>query len=418
MLPSISKRPGLQVPGQYLLCGVVALMLVCGLYAYQESLVVLPPNHVVRLQPTHAAEHSRLRQLISTTSHGRVRLGLVTLTQGTRSLDEWLRHHYRHCGVNRIYLQIESSAELSILRRTPWKELVLVLPAGRKPAVERQYRQQLDRQAALMAQAIRRAHVDRISHLITIDDDELLFCPAGCAALHAALAAAPEPALVVDNLEALAPAADSTAVGAQGAHGGEPRGHTSFFGQSEVFRHNSSSYAGYRHGKAVGALERRLVPNGCCRFKQGSQPVPDVRLASYVAVLLHFESPTFGWWRAKFLPMAVAHPQSDPPGIAPLSPYYTSSLHAARMVLRARNGSAASVAAMNSARRIWAAWRRAPEGLPSAPRKPGATRELLDLGLTLLQPLSALPFPDRSTTGGEPAGEDQGASKATPSRVR
>ena len=113
-----------------------------------------------------------------------------------------------------------------------------------------------------MAQAMVRGQKDGLSHLMTIDDDELLFCPAGCAALHAALAAAPEPVLVLHNLEALAPAADQLVTDWRA------RGVASFFGRSVAFRHNTSSYAGYRHGKAVGALRRGLKPAGCCRFSR------------------------------------------------------------------------------------------------------------------------------------------------------
>ena len=111
-------------------------------------------------------------------------------------------------------------------------------------------------------------------------------------------------------------------------------------------------------------------------------------LPGYVAVLLHYESPSFGAWRAKFGPMAAAHPVSDPPGIATLPSYYALSLQAARGLAAARNGSASDrAAATGAARRLWAAWKRAPSGLPAAPRPRGAARELLNLGITLLRPL-------------------------------
>ena len=282
------ERPlaaALQVPVRYLFFVLAALLLLFGVHTWRESTRSLPPDHVVRLLPTSYEDRSRLRRLLST-NRSEVRLGLVTLTQGSRSLGMWLRHHYWHCGVRRVYLQIErGSADLRVLRRAPWTELVQIVPLGQQPVVVRNYAQQMDRQApppnaaftafapsastpsrhtqaALMAQAMVRGQKDGLSHLMTIDDDELLFCPAGCAALHAALAAAPEPALVLHNLEALAPAADQLVTDWRA------RGVASFFGRSVAFRHNTSSYAGYRHGKAVGALRRGLKPAGCCRFSR------------------------------------------------------------------------------------------------------------------------------------------------------
>lgn len=286
-----------------------------------------------------------------------------------------------------------------------------------------------------MAQAMVRGQKDGLSHLMTIDDDELLFCPAGCAALHAALAAAPEPALVLHNLEALAPAAD------QPVTDWRARGVASFFGRSVAFRHNTSSYAGYRHGKAVGALHRGLKPAGCCRFsrrqvvptrapstarstptpsrltsrrlwRRQGQTLPDVPLPGYVAVLLHYESPSFGAWRAKFGPMAAAHPVSDPPGIATLPSYYALSLQAARdLAAAARNGSVSDrAAATGAARRLWAAWKRAPSGLPAPPRGRGAVRELLNLGMTLLRPLRGPRF---AGSAGDDAWDDASTIRPT-----
>ena len=385
--------PALQVPVWYLLIVLAAILFVCAVHAFIQSLKTLPPDHVVRLNPIGAADGSQLRHLLSVAHRVQPQLGVVTLTQGGRSLSTWLRHHHRHCGIRRFYLQLEPPADPSVLQQAPWPELVQVVPIGqRSRLVVRDYEQQMHRQESLIAEAMVRGVKDGLSHLLAIDDDELLFCPAGCAALHAALAEAPEPSLVLDNLEALAPAADTPVAGTGGRR--------SFFGRSVVFRHNTSLYVGYRHGKAVGALRRNLRPAGCCRFafRHALDALADVRLPSCVAVLLHFESPSFASWRAKFVPMAVAHPQHDPPGIATLPSYYTLSLHAARAIAAAPNGSAASAAATRTARRLWATWKRAPDGLPTPPLERGAVHELLDHGLTVMRPLRGQPFAGASAS--------------------
>ena len=126
------ERPlagALQVPVRYVCFVLAALLLLFGAHTYRESTRSLPPGHVVRLLPTSYEDRSRLRRLLST-NRSEVRLGLVTLTQGSRSLGMWLRHHYWHCGVRRVYLQIErGSADLRVLRRAPWTELVQIRSA-------------------------------------------------------------------------------------------------------------------------------------------------------------------------------------------------------------------------------------------------------------------------------------------------
>ena len=144
------ERPlagALQVPVRYMFFVLAALLLLFGVHTYRESTRSPPPDHVVRLLPTSYEDRSRLRRLLST-NRSEVRLGLVTLTQGSRGLGMWLRHHYWHCGVRRVYLQIErGSADLRVLRRAPWTELVQIVPLGQQPVVVRNYAQQMDRQA-------------------------------------------------------------------------------------------------------------------------------------------------------------------------------------------------------------------------------------------------------------------------------
>ena len=146
--PNGKERPpaALQVPARYLLFALAALLLLFGVRSYRESSKPRPPDRVVRLLPTGDEDRARLRRLSAARSE--VRLGLVTLTQGSRSLGTWLRHHRRHCGVSRVYMLLEPSADPPVLRRAPWTELVQVVTLGRQSLVVlRDYVQQVDRQA-------------------------------------------------------------------------------------------------------------------------------------------------------------------------------------------------------------------------------------------------------------------------------
>ena len=66
---------------------------------------------------------------------------------------------------------------------------------------------QVHRQRAHVNAAIAVARRDGLTHLLFLDDDELLYCPHGVGRLHAELAAAPadRPDVHLRNLEALMP---------------------------------------------------------------------------------------------------------------------------------------------------------------------------------------------------------------------
>ena len=70
----------------------------------------------------------------------------------------------------------------------------------------------MDRQDSHIRSVLPHARAHGLDFLLHIDDDELLYCPGGLDALHAALRSAPAHAadLHLHNLEALLPSADVT----------------------------------------------------------------------------------------------------------------------------------------------------------------------------------------------------------------
>ena len=122
------------------------------------------------------------------------------------SLQTWLEHHAR-LGVERFYLHLEDSEALAkMLQASRWAGVIELTEAR---DTRTHYFEKVGRQNAAVSAAIPRARAAGLTHLLHIDDDELLYTSLGPAALRAALAHAPAPAadLHLANLEALPPSA-------------------------------------------------------------------------------------------------------------------------------------------------------------------------------------------------------------------
>ena len=154
-----------------------------------------------------------------------IRLGIALMTKQPRNLETWLAYHHRYCGIERFFLRVEDTPELRVLlEQAPWRELVhaVYVTGG-----VRDFFGQADRQAQHVSAVVPVARSSAVTHLLHIDDDELLYCPGGLEALHAALAAAPPTKLDMHmrNLEALFPSMEAA----------DP------FFEARVFRHRTTT---------------------------------------------------------------------------------------------------------------------------------------------------------------------------------
>ena len=180
----------------------------------------------------------------------KVRLGIVSMTKRPADLEQWLAYHRRVVGVEKFFLQIEDTPELAaLLLRPPWNGCV---DATFVAKTHRDYFVQMDRQAVNVACAVERAKAHGIEWLLHVDDDEMLHCPAGAGAMHAALSALPPQCCDahIKNLEALAPAPTCS----------KP------FEECVTFVASTSKFASYTNGKVLWA-------GRCARFK-GPRPAP------------------------------------------------------------------------------------------------------------------------------------------------
>lgn len=317
-----------------------------------------------------------------------VALGLVTMVRQPLEMASWLRYHRDSVGVERFFVRVEGSPELAALfKRPPWAQLVHASfddgppDEAYKHAVEAEASRHKGggatitvRQVAFVNVAIPLARAAGLSHLLFLDDDELLYCPNGVERLLADLAAAPadRPDCHLRNLEALMPSSSCA----------------SPFREASVFRHWPESYTSYSSGKSIARLDSPAIQgHSQHHFRTGDiggvtgSPITHP-IAPATAVVLHYESPTYAKWLSKFLDLAAASTDRYTSLDHVPFRFYTQSIRAARAILdaRAAANAAAEAEAVAAAQALWDKHKRAPQGLPAASPNP---RHLPD-GLTLI----------------------------------
>ena len=181
------------------------------------------------------------------------RLAIVSTMKRPPNLLTWLRYHREHCGVGRFYLRLEASPELKgPLGEPPWDEAVRCTFA--EPRAKADVDATMQRQQQFVDSAIAQARAEGYAtHVLHIDDDELLYCHRGMASLHQLLAATPPRAfdLHMHNLEAVHACAEAE----------DP------FVSACAFRHQRTQYGAYSNGKSIGALAHAaLHSNGVHHF--------------------------------------------------------------------------------------------------------------------------------------------------------
>ena len=88
------------------------------------------------------------------------------------SIQTWLEHHAR-LGVERVYLHLEESEALAeMLRASRWAGVIELTEAR---DTHTHYFEKVSRQNAAVSAAIPRARAAGLTHLLHIDDDELLY---------------------------------------------------------------------------------------------------------------------------------------------------------------------------------------------------------------------------------------------------
>ncbi|KAL1512034.1 hypothetical protein AB1Y20_005308 [Prymnesium parvum] len=349
----------------------------------------------VELEPPFGLESALAAAARTDSSAPVVRLGLVCMTKQPSNLHTWLRYHHEQLGVRLIFLRVEDTPELSeLLSSAPWDELVVATYASRTQA---DYITQVERQSEHVNHAISQARERGLTHLLHLDDDELLYCPSGVRSLHRALCRAPQRAvdLHLENLEALLPTDECT----------NP------FVQASAFRHKPATFCAYSNGKSIGRLDcPELVARGAHHFSDGSSAAgrnaSTFRLPAHVAVILHYESGSYAQWRRKF--ERLQHHKEGSRAFEEMSGFYQQSVRSLAAIREARS-QPEQVQAEAAALALYRRAKLQPNDLPDAPAN-GGVRMLRPLGITLIRPLSGPRYEE------EPRGHRRPhASSAAPS---
>ena len=319
------------------------------------------------------------------------KIGIVTMTKRPTCFTTWLEYHRERCGVARFYVRVEETPELAAqLEQPPWNRIVeTTLGSG-----PRDYFAQMDRQSLHIADVLPRAREAGLDFLLHIDDDELLYCPLGLPALHAALARAPAHAvdLHIQNLEAYVP---SVAV-------------SNPFHECTAFKHRTNRFCAYSNGKAFGRLScAGLAGAGPHHYRRGLAGIgtngSTHEIPPTVAVVLHYESATFQAWRRKFLDLAHRHSGSESQALienrAP-SAFYLKSMAAMAAVDGAQRKWAADIGSFKgaaeveeaeaAAQALYCEWKLQPSDLPLPPSDQMSAQPLvlLSSGVTIVNVLA------------------------------
>ena len=168
-----------------------------------------------------------------------IRLAIACMTKRPVAMGTWLLHHRHHLGVERFYLRVEETVSLAeLFARPQWSGAVRATFCD-GACVRDNGTAQTERQMAHLSVAIADARATGLTHILHVDDDELIYAPNGVAALLEALSNLPAHVCSAHALtmEALVPSDQCINPFAEGG----------------VFRHRPSEYASYGNDHSYGS---------------------------------------------------------------------------------------------------------------------------------------------------------------------
>lgn len=220
-----------------------------------------------------------------------IRVGIVMLTKNPVDILGWLEHH-RRLGVHRVYVRVEDGPDVvRVLTRPEYADVVYVDSAdGENDYMSPLYFKTMERQTRWVDEAISRARADGVTHLLHIDDDELLYCPLGRATLDAELSNIQASSIHLDNAEAVYDESNCF----------------SPFATTRHFCIDQANFTAYANGKSFGNLQDESLKSwGVHRFWGDEYHLPP-----HVAVILHYEGSCLVRWAEKFAGYARTMPDA------------------------------------------------------------------------------------------------------------
>jgi hypothetical protein len=231
-----------------------------------------------------------------------MKAGIVCMTKNPIDMHNWLLHHYIHLGISKFYIRVEDTPELEgLFSSKEWRDKIHATYSFG----ERNYFSQMNRQNNHVAESLKRAKTDGCTHLIHIDDDELLFSRMGLPTLERFVRENTVDWFKIHNCEAVFESEDCK----------HP------FLSTNMFLTNPVEFTAYVNGKSMATVSRNVQPDGPHNFQGDTS----IEFPKDILVVLHYESPCIQKWKEKFQTYAENNLSKCETGEIPFE-YYCKSM--------------------------------------------------------------------------------------------
>ena len=199
-----------------------------------------------------------------------VKLGVACMTKNPNSFETWIDYH-RKIGICHFFIKVENTPGFTLLGND------ITLTKGNGVQTYRFW----DRQNEHVNNSIKVAKQLGITHLLHIDDDELLYCPKSIDNFYKVLSESTlHSCLRLKNYESVAP--HSKVVNP--------------FKECKYFNTNTANFTAYANGKSIACLKHEGVrAKGAHLFSGNIKNINEKD-----AVVLHYESMVYSKWKEKF----------------------------------------------------------------------------------------------------------------------
>ena len=210
-----------------------------------------------------------------------INLAIVSCVKNPTNFKFWIEHHINKCNVKKIFLRVQDSPELVGLLEN-YRNIIEPTYVNNDSKFTNSYFSQMNFQDEFADSAIEKIKNDEnniLTHILHIDDDELLFLPNGLIPFYEELINNNSHAnYSIKNIEACY------------------NNKTNNIFKSPYFCCNNHNFTSYANGKSIGNLSEPIQAYGPHNFKGGSS----MNLNTSNAILLHYESNCLKKWYNKY----------------------------------------------------------------------------------------------------------------------
>ena len=218
-----------------------------------------------------------------------INLAIVACVKNPTNFKFWIEYHINKCNIKKIFLRVQDSPELIPLLEN-YRNIIEPTYVNNDSKFTNSYFSQMNFQNEFTDSVIEKIKNDEnnvLTHILHIDDDELLFLPNGLIPFYEELINNNSYGnYKVNNIEACY------------------NNKTNNIFKSPYFCCNNYEFTSYCYGKSIGNLSQPIQLHGPHEFKAGSNSSNDKFNYGFLntsnAILLHYESNCIKKWYNKF----------------------------------------------------------------------------------------------------------------------